>query len=157
MAGFIRHVLALSRKNFVNWYRTWLGSLMEIALPLICMYLVTIPYKMGSPQNQGKQEFLGLAHAQYPVTNPVGIRWIPTQHQTTEMLDFLQFANITKQPKDFFRYNPGFFYPEHCYGYGANNTNYTAQFSSANQPPRRNFTAIGYIANNNQIEQEVIT
>lgn len=52
MAGFIRHVFALSRKNFVNWRRTWMGSLLEIVFPLICMYLVTLPYKLANPINR---------------------------------------------------------------------------------------------------------
>lgn len=85
MAGFIRHVLALSRKNFVNWRRTWLGSLLEILFPLICMYLVTLPYNLANPINKDLQVYLDLAYAQYPVTNPVGIRWIPTKNQPTEM------------------------------------------------------------------------
>ena len=160
MAGFIRHVLALSRKNFVNWRRTWKGSLLEIIFPLICMYLVTLPYNLADPINRDLQEYLDLAYAQYPVTNPVGIRWIPTKHQPTEMLEFLDFANITDSPEDFYRRNPGFFWPEHCYGYGSNNTNLTALYPEDSEdstlPPRRNFTAVGYIANNNQIEKDVI-
>jgi len=104
--------------------------------------------------------YLDLAFAQYPVTNPQGIRWVHTKNNDTELMEFLEFANITTSPEDFYRRNPGFFWPEHCYGYGSNNTNFTSLFpenpDDSTLPPRRNMTAIGYIANNNQIEKDVI-
>jgi hypothetical protein len=66
------------------------------------------------------------------------------------MLDFLEFANVTTDPLDFYKRNPGFFYPEHCYGYGSFNPNYTSMYNdtSSSNAPRRNFTAIGYVAGN---------
>lgn len=63
MAGFLRHLSALSRKNYINWKRTWFGSLLEIVFPLICMYLVTIPYNMANAINKEEQSFLHLAYA----------------------------------------------------------------------------------------------
>lgn len=115
MAGFLRHLSALSRKNYINWKRTWLGSLLEILFPIFCMWLVTIPYRMSDPVNKEEQVFLNYAFAQYPVTNPIGIRWVLTPEQPDDLEEFLDFANIT----DFQRRNPGFFWPEQCYSYGS--------------------------------------
>ena len=49
MAGFPRHLLALTRKNFIIWYRTWLGSLLEIVLPVLCMLAVGYFYLLRDP------------------------------------------------------------------------------------------------------------
>lgn len=94
------------------------------------------------------------------MTNPIGIRWVLTKNQTENLTDFVEFANITEAPEDFLQRNPGFFWPEHCYGVGVKNPNYTNFFpdqeESETLAPRRNFTAIGYIAANNQIERDVL-
>lgn len=79
MAGFIRHVQALTRKNAINWRRTWFGSLLEIVFPVLCMITVSQLYLRAEPINRGEKEYLDLAYAQYPVTNPIGIRWTYTQ------------------------------------------------------------------------------
>ena len=81
MAGFIRHVQALTRKNVINWRRTWFGSLLEIVFPILCMIMVSQLYLRADPINRGQQEYLDLAYAQYPVTHPIGIRWAYTQEQ----------------------------------------------------------------------------
>ena len=40
MAGFLKHVSALTYKNFINWRRTWFGSLLEIIMPVACMVAI---------------------------------------------------------------------------------------------------------------------
>lgn len=153
MAGFFRHFWALSLKNFINWYRTWPGSILEILLPVVIMYLVSVSHNMKSPVNNGLQQFLNLASVQYPVTQPVGIRWMASQNMSQNMTDFLQFANITNNTYDFYRRNPGFFWPEHCYGRGSSNPLYTNIYGVPTEndklAPRRNFTSIGYVESNN--------
>ena len=89
-----------------------------------------------------------MAHAQYPVTEPVGIRWIPSRLNIQPVLeDFLDFAKITEGKENFERRNPAFFYPEHCYG----NPNGTDSGI-----PSRNYTAIGYIEDYNKVEFDVL-
>ena len=51
MAGFLRHLSALTRKNFINWKRTWVGSFLEIGFPVICMLLVSLSHKWANPVN----------------------------------------------------------------------------------------------------------
>ena len=35
--GHKRHIRALMHKNFINWKRTPIGSLLEIIVPILCM------------------------------------------------------------------------------------------------------------------------
>ena len=79
MAGFPRHLAALCRKNFIIWYRTWFGSLLEILLPVACMFAVGYFYIFADAVDNSEASYLDLAYAQYPVTEPVGIRWIPSK------------------------------------------------------------------------------
>ena len=32
-----RHVKTLTRKNFINWRRTWIGSFLELVIPVLIM------------------------------------------------------------------------------------------------------------------------
>jgi hypothetical protein len=38
--SFQKHFKALCRKNYINWYREWHISLLEILLPIGCMIAV---------------------------------------------------------------------------------------------------------------------
>jgi hypothetical protein len=89
MAGFIRHFLALSHKNFINWRRTWIGSSLEILLPIVVIYLVALSHKLKNPINKGMQTYLNLATAQYPVTEPIGIRYVASQNISANLSNFL--------------------------------------------------------------------
>ena len=70
-----RHVKTLTRKNFINWRRTWLGSFLELALPALIMGALCF-YKINeSPESVPEEKLLHYATAQYPVTQQVGINY----------------------------------------------------------------------------------
>jgi len=106
------------------------------------------------------QTYLHLATAQYPVTEPKGIRYIASQNMSANLSNFLSFANITQKPYDFYRRNPNYFWPEHCYGRGTNNKKYWSIYNRSSENPnmaqRPNLTAIAYIQENNQVEFDVL-
>jgi len=35
-----RHIWALTKKNAINWRRTWFGSFVELVFPILCMLAV---------------------------------------------------------------------------------------------------------------------
>ena len=84
------------------------------------------------------------------MTEPVGIRWIPSRlHLQPELERFLEFANITEgDPADYYRRFPGMFYPEHCYAKPTDNQ--TSQLTS------RNYTAVAYVEDFNKVEHDVV-
>ena len=108
-----RHVKTLTRKNFINWRRTWLGSFLEVAIPALIMALLCF-YKVNeAPETIPEEKLLHYASAQYPVSEEVGINQYLIKKQPIELLEFLNFANITKDNlrNDFYQRYPQFFYP----------------------------------------------
>lgn len=68
MGSNTRHIWALTRKNFVNWRRTWFGSFLEIVVPISCMIIICLLRKYSDVKITGSQSLLDQAHAFYPVT-----------------------------------------------------------------------------------------
>ena len=90
-----RHVKTLTRKNCINWRRTWLGSFLELAIPILIMGALCF-YKINEqPETVPEEKLLHYASAQYPVTQQIGINFYNVLEQPPELYDFLNFANIT--------------------------------------------------------------
>jgi len=70
-----RHVKTLTRKNCINWRRTWLGSFLELAIPILIMGALCF-YKINEqPETVPEEKLLHYASAQYPVTQQIGINF----------------------------------------------------------------------------------
>lgn len=78
----------------------------------LCLYKI----KQQS-ESVPEEKLLHYASSQYPVTQQLGINFYPIKQQPSELLDFLDFANITETGgfENFYQRNPQFFYPQHCY------------------------------------------
>ena len=70
-----RHILALTRKNFINWRRTWFGSFLEIIVPILCMVGICLLRKYSDVKVTGSKSLLNQSHAFHPVTHLHGINW----------------------------------------------------------------------------------
>ena len=112
MGRNLRHVKTLTRKNCINWRRTWLGSFLELVIPILIMGGLAF-YKINEqPESVPEEKLLHYASAQYPVTQQLGINYYLVNRQPPDLLEFLDFANITSDNvSDFYRMNPQFFYP----------------------------------------------
>ena len=152
--GYKRHIRALMYKNYINWKRAWLASLLELLIPILVTAGPCYYKSWKQPEVSDELQLLHYAYAQYPVTHQVGINWYPIRNYTDEHAEFLRFANITDSEGDFFRKNPQFFFPQQCYSF-KNGTdvlrsgNKTLESSGA-----RNMTAIGIVRNHNRVEVE---
>lgn len=49
MGKNLRHFKALMRKNWINWKRTPLGSLIELLLPAVVMGIILLARKLIKP------------------------------------------------------------------------------------------------------------
>lgn len=75
-----RHVKTLTRKNCINWRRTWLGSLMELLIPALIMGALCF-YKVNeAPETVPEEKLLHYASAQYPVAQQIGINHYMVKH-----------------------------------------------------------------------------
>ena len=152
-----RHVKTLTRKNCINWRRTWLGSLLELVMPVLVMGALCFYKINASPETVPEEKLLHLASAQYPVTQRVGINYYEVPEQPADMLDFLDFANITDESPvdDFYERYPQFFYPQHCYLLTPRRNPLDPdepQFPTE----ARNISYIAYVKNGNRIEIEFL-
>ena len=117
MGRNFRHVRTLTRKNLINWKRTWFGSLCELFIPVLTMTLLCF-YKLNEqPEFTAEETLLNYASAQYPVTQQIGINWHLIKKQPNTLRDFLQFANVTKTDdmENFYQRYATYFYPQQCY------------------------------------------
>lgn len=68
MGRNLRHVSTLMRKNFISWKRTWLGSFLELVIPIFIMGALCF-YKINEQlETVPEEKLLHYASAQYPVT-----------------------------------------------------------------------------------------
>ena len=111
MGSNARHIWALTRKNFINWRRTWFGSFLEIVVPISCMIVICLLRKYSDVKVTGSQSLLNQANAFYPVTQLQGINWKNRGKADSTTRQFLQFANITSSASDQLRANPLYFFP----------------------------------------------
>ena len=75
-----RHVKTLTRKNCINWRRTWIGSLMELMIPALIMGALCF-YKVNeAPETVPEEKLLHYASAQYPVAQQKGINHYLVPH-----------------------------------------------------------------------------
>lgn len=157
MGSNTRHILALTRKNFINWRRTWFGSILEIVVPILCMVAICLLRKYSDVKITNSQSLLEEAHAFYPVTHLRGINWELSGKRDSNTTDFLQFANITSSLADMIRANPLYFFPQHCYDFKPKMDNGNPLTGiSKEKSGARNSTGIGFIINGNRVETAFI-
>ena len=78
MGRNLRHVTTLMRKNCINWRRTWLGSFLELVIPVLIMGGLYLYKANEQPETVPEEQLLHYASAQYPVTERVGIKFYPS-------------------------------------------------------------------------------
>ena len=69
------HMKALCRKNAITWKRQWFVSMLEVLMPIACMFAVAAFKGFGQTKVQTEQDFLHFGAAQFPVTQLRGIHW----------------------------------------------------------------------------------
>jgi hypothetical protein len=55
-----RHFKALSRKNAINWRRTWCGSILEILCPAFLMLVLSAARNLVKPTSAGNTDMYSL-------------------------------------------------------------------------------------------------
>ena len=152
-----RHILSLMKKNFINWHRTWFGSLLEIVVPIASMVAICLFRKYSNVKVTQSQSLLGEAHSFYPITQLNGINWNNRVNLTNDTYDFLTFANITNSTLDDLKANPGLFFPQHCYDFKPLNEGASPLSGiSPEKSGARNSTGIAYIVNGNRVELQFL-
>lgn len=149
-----RHFKALMLKNFINYRRTPIGSLGEIFLPAVLMFMLCYLRTIYEPLFIGNFDVYQLKKPFYPTTrfNADTGNWSSTNFYNTELgLDLVPFmkhsdyvATVDLDNTTSF-YNPMldplgpfYFFPSNCYG------NKLAYYSPV----------IAYVATGNQVEED---
>lgn len=68
MGTNLRHFKALMRKNFINWKRTPLGSVLELMLPAFLMLLLVFARQAIKPTTINGVDVTTLLHPSFPMT-----------------------------------------------------------------------------------------
>lgn len=117
---------ALSKKNAINWRRTWCGSCLEFTCPIFLMLILLWARSLISPENMDAMNLYAIQQPFYaPATvSPVDGKWQVNAQSVAKasqsMLPFLNFTgyntsrngtyNAGSDPK-----GPFAFLPPHCY------------------------------------------
>lgn len=121
----VRHLMALTKKNAINWKRTWVGSIFELTCPAFLMIVLvlvrTIDTLVYTVESQSPLEL------QYPLYDPTsynaqqGKFVINPTVASNRMNDFLTYTEYPKIDADTNQYDmtkdifsPLYFKPSHC-------------------------------------------
>jgi hypothetical protein len=123
----LRHFRALSKKNWINWKRTFIGSIIELLCPFILLgvlgaFRLAIPFK-----NVDNVDLHKLKHGLYPMSqyDPVARNYTmssdyPYTRQDRLLNKFMSKANVTtdENREEYYAMLDGRgamnFFPPHC-------------------------------------------
>lgn len=158
-----RHFNALTKKNAISWARTPVGSIFELALPILLMLSIVWVRTMITPDYLDSYDISSMKKAFYPTSqlNEQGeweMNFNTMSAQSDDVADFMKYsdvwpgayfrsrgagagANLLKELTVFQQKSPFFFAPPHCI-----------------QRDKMPYSSpiIGYVQSDSQIQADVI-
>jgi hypothetical protein len=156
---FIRHIKTLSKKNFINWKRTPIGTALELLVPLfLAIYLVYSVKTATANPTVYTYDFREYQHPLYPTAyyNNQTDQWDSSYaFMMNQSSDFASIMNYTNYTNAKTLHNESYYMPAIDY-FGPYNFIPRNCYASALDPRSYALPIIGYIERDNQIQQDLI-